>query len=94
MGKAIWVSTMNFIALGSWNFVDQAGAQRWPVGPAASMCNVYWRAHVAASGIAQHDAATLEAGSGGGTVVRRPEAALDVEHLVHNLRTVCEEGAG
>ncbi len=42
MGKAIWVSTMNFIALGSWNFVDQAGAQRCPVGPAASMCNVYW----------------------------------------------------
>src|SRR5882724_2548526 len=41
MGRAIWVSTMNFIALGSWNFVDQAGAQRWPVGPAASMCNVY-----------------------------------------------------
>jgi hypothetical protein len=27
---------MNFIALGSWNFVDQAGAQRSPVGPAAS----------------------------------------------------------
>jgi len=31
---------MNYIALGSWNFVDQAGAQRCPVGPAASMCNV------------------------------------------------------
>lgn len=40
MVEAIWVSTMNFIALGSWNFVDQAGAQRWPVGLAASMCNV------------------------------------------------------
>jgi hypothetical protein len=24
--RAIWVSTMNFIALGSWNFVHQAGA--------------------------------------------------------------------
>jgi hypothetical protein len=26
MSGAIWVSTMNFIALGSWNFVDQASA--------------------------------------------------------------------
>jgi hypothetical protein len=42
MVEAIWVSTMSFIALGSWNFVEQAGAQRWPVGLAASMCNVYW----------------------------------------------------
>jgi hypothetical protein len=32
MGRTIWVSTMNFIAPGSWNFVDQAGAQRVPWG--------------------------------------------------------------
>ncbi len=30
----------SFIALVSWNFVDQAGVQRCPVGPAASMCKV------------------------------------------------------
>jgi hypothetical protein len=41
--RAIWVSTMNFIAQGSWNFVDQA---------------------------------------------------VDVEHVVHHVRTVGEEGAG
>lgn len=43
MSRAIWVSTMNFIAQGSWNFVDQA---------------------------------------------------VDVEHVVHHVRTVGEEGAG
>jgi hypothetical protein len=40
MGRTIWVSTMNFIAPRSWNLVDQAGARRCPVGPAASMCKV------------------------------------------------------
>lgn len=32
---------MNFVALGSWKFVDKAGAQRCPVEPTASTCKVY-----------------------------------------------------
>jgi hypothetical protein len=51
-------------------------------------------AHVASSGIAQHDTAALETRSACRDRRRRPEAALNVEHVVHNLRTVCEEGAG
>src|ERR1700730_755796 len=51
-------------------------------------------AHVASSGIAQHDTVALETGSACRDRRGRPEAALDVEHVVHNVRTVCKEGTG
>src|ERR1700752_3589322 len=51
-------------------------------------------ADVAPSGVAQHDATALEEGRARRDGCGRPEAALDVEHVVHYLRTVGEEGAG
>jgi hypothetical protein len=51
IGSAVRVSTMNFIALASWNFVDHAGDQLWPVGPG--------RAHV--NGAEKPDAAPVAA---------------------------------
>src|ERR1700676_3935101 len=47
-------------------------------------------AYVASSGIAQHDTAGLETSSACRDRRGRPEAALDVEHVVHNVRTVRE----
>ena len=93
MGSVIWGRTMNFIALGSWKFVDQADAQRCPVAPAASMQGVVG-ADVAASGVAQHDATAPEESRVRCDGRGRPDAAFDVEHVVHYLGMVCEEGAG
>ena len=87
MGSVIWGRTMNFIALGSWKFVDQADAQRCPVQGVVG-------ADVAASGVAQHDATAPEEGRVRCDGRGRPDAAFDVEHVVHYLSMVCEEGTG
>jgi hypothetical protein len=84
---------MNFIALGSWNFVDQAGPALAGRAGRVDVQRVR-RAHVASPGIAQHDTAALEQLGMRGEGRGRPEAALDVEHVVHHVRTVGEEGAG
>jgi hypothetical protein len=51
-------------------------------------------ADIAPSGVAQHDTAALEGRYARRDRRTRPDAALDVEHVVHDLRTVCEESAG
>ena len=51
-------------------------------------------ADVAASGVAQHDATAPEESRVRCDGRGRPDAAFDVEHVVHYLGMVCEEGAG
>src|SRR6185503_18691018 len=51
-------------------------------------------ADVAASGVAQHDATAPEEGRVRCDGRGRPDAAFDVEHVVHYLSMVCEEGTG